>query len=330
MSLPPGVWPLCRWATAACTARRAASRSCDQDADAGGLAHTRTAADDRDLAHKCAGDRCALIGLEHEAVVLLGTLDRPLELCGLEQGCLVGQKLFQAIRGFALRLVQLAAVDVGIVRVHVRRTARPRSQRPRWRQSSAGTRAAPPPGSGPAPSARCVARRSSSCRAVRSTSSRAAGRRVLRCARPARARISAPRAGGTSRSAQCPASPAGCRRSESQCRGSRRPGDTGFRAPVWRRHRRRPRARAARRPCPGRYVAARSRRWRWWPPRRTTSWIDRARVRRDALDDAQLLGVSRRTSNTRSPKRSTASAARTGPRWVVYATRKATMPRRSR
>ena len=79
-----------------------------------------------------AGDRAALIRLEHQAVVLLGAAGSLLEFVWLEQGRFLGQQLLQAFRGFTLRLVQLATVDAGIVRSSSP-MAQPRWQRPRWR-----------------------------------------------------------------------------------------------------------------------------------------------------------------------------------------------------
>ena len=50
----------------------------------------------------------------------------------------------------------------------------------------------------------------------------------------------------------------------------------------------------------------------------------------DAFDDAQLLGVFADDLEHALAEALDGFAPRTGPRWVVYATRKATTPRRSR
>src|SRR5205823_6494742 len=79
----------------------------DQHANAGGLAHARSATDDRYVAAESSRDRAPLLGLQHEVIGLL----RPLELVGLEQRCIDSKQLSQASRRQTLVLVQLAGID---------------------------------------------------------------------------------------------------------------------------------------------------------------------------------------------------------------------------
>ena len=86
-----------------------------QDPHAGGLAHARTAADDRHLRGERGGNRPPLIGFENDLVLRFRLGHGGLQFVWLEQRRSLAEQLRQAGGGLAFRVVQTARVNMDVV-----------------------------------------------------------------------------------------------------------------------------------------------------------------------------------------------------------------------